>query len=148
MIYRLIVVLFFFLVSFTDNKEKTQKFGYIKFQYLGETAKPHPILFFYLPNSIDTSYENFYTYKFEVTTIQFNCIIKAVAKKKKPIDSFELRDPLGVLIEQDGESTIEYIKSKSVINEMFNTISSYFNDVATKEKVQECLSQIFRRLPE
>src|SRR5205085_7358939 len=56
--------------------------GYVKIEYAGEIDKPFDILFFYLPGSIDTSYENFYIYKFEVTNSEFNNICKSIEERR------------------------------------------------------------------
>ena len=74
-----ISVWFFFLINFG---EKRLDKGYIRIEFGADPAKPFPVITFYLPQSIDTSYKEDHIHNIEISKSEFSLIRKIIMPLK------------------------------------------------------------------
>ena len=89
---------------FTNGKDLNR--GYIRLQYNAGRVKLYPVVIFYLPDSIDSAYENFFTRKIRVTETEFENIRNSIQEKRLASRDTVLKNGLQFAINSDGETRI------------------------------------------
>jgi len=142
----LLLVLFslsgFVLISNTEKPNGTS----IELVYTGDQSKPFPVVVFYLPGTINTTYDSTLVHKVEITDQAFRNIKKNIMGTKKfPEDSI-LASPYEFRIVINGEVNVVSILNLKKINKIFQTIINEFKSFGKRKKVTELLNSIKSRL--
>lgn len=142
---KLLVITIPILVLFQNHANKSDT-GYIKLQYFGEVSKPYPIITFYLPESIDTSYENFYIYKIPVTNSEFDSIQNAVEHNAFDSTTSTLPDLFEFTIVKNNIKKSFRTRDKESVGKIFNKIIIPFNHSQKEGLVRVPLNNFLERL--
>lgn len=131
------------------NVEDSSK-GYFQIQYSGPTSKPYSIFIFYLPNSIDTSYEDFFLYKIPITQIELRSITESVLKEIEDTAfnyvTHAIPWPIEMKVVRGSEEKILMFKNKEKINLLFANILEQFKGDAREDIFYPAVVGLLRRL--
>lgn len=147
MIKSVLLILFlpFITTSFIYKKAEADT-GYIRIEYLGEHSKPYPVVIFYLPNSIDTAYEQFYIYKIATDAGEFEEMQKGINVQDKN-DTSLMPNPCSFTVVKNGKGKVIFNRYKNSVKSVFKEITSVFKDSVKQKSVNECLNNLLSRLP-
>lgn len=137
-----ISILVVIITLFTSFKNSTSEVGWIRFQYLGDISKPFPIIILYINNSIDTTYENFFTHKIKISPTEFNNIQEAIKKIKLKSEESILQDSFAVAIKR--ADVLEIFKTKSILEtkRIFDSTMSKIQEHAIKSYFEKYKKQL------
>jgi hypothetical protein len=140
------------LLAFTNFCYKGSSTRWIRVEYMGDVSKPFPILILYTENSVDTTistdttYEDFFSRKIQVSEIEFFSIIESIKKINFTPQFPQLRDSLAVIIRQNDQ--VEVLKSSSVaqIKQVFGSVMANLKDHENNIIIERYINQFKRRL--
>lgn len=119
---------------------------------MGDVSKPYPILVFYTFNSVDTTIsadttvEDFFSRKIQVSKSEFYHISEAIQKINLGSEFPQLKDSVAVIIRRNSQTQI--LKSASVrqIRQIFDSIMAGLRDHSDNKIIQRYIDQFKRRL--
>lgn len=141
---KLAIAFFPFLFIYLPSTKQDKR--YVELKYAGEPSKPYPEITFYLPGSIDTVYDNFYIYKFEVTKNQLDSIELICEKSILHTTPDILSDLFLITIFRNEKKKSLVTRDKNGLKEMFDGISRQFKNCANEKSVKDALINLQRRL--
>ena len=121
-----------FLINFGD--ERLDK-GYIRIEFGADPAKPFPVITFYLPQSIDTSYKEDHIHNIEISESEFSLIRKIIM----PMKSTEPKTTKDVLftISEGSKEQYFWTRDRQVIIHTLDSIATIFKYDPIKKMVQD-----------
>lgn len=105
---------------------ETEK-GYVQIKYFGEPSKPYPVIQFFLPGSIDTTYEKYPVHKFPVNQSQFDSIVMISKENIRNSAVDILPDLVEITVDKNGQREFFVTRDKNEIRKAFDRISKQFN---------------------
>jgi hypothetical protein len=141
LIYFLVIVLKLALPVKAWDKDS----AFIKLEYNGEVDKPYSTITFYLPGSIDTTFD-WPNYKVEVTKSQFQQIASCITKTEASLTYHGPQDGVSFTIKCN-DSTKEFVEPRmKSIAEIFHNVRQIFKDSPKRPIVFRVLDNLTARL--
>jgi hypothetical protein len=134
------------LINCGNNQNHAKiKSGYVKFEYIGESDKPVPVIVLYTEGSFDTSSIQYGDF-FRISISEFELIENSI-KASKSLPQSELRGNYNEFtVVKDMEKFVLMTIDKNSTQQLFDKIIKHISDENIKKIIKLSFDNIIRRL--